>query len=109
MYEGYGPHGIAILIETATDNIKPDRCQHPGLFLPGGRRLGKTGSLDFIFTRKGIFRLPAEGLNLEELELELIDFGAEDIYEHEGEIIIETVFYRFWRRCRKLWKKKVYR
>ena len=95
VYEGYGPHGIAILIETATDNINRTVANIRVYLSRAGGSLGKTGSLDFIFTRKGIFRLPTEGLNLEELELELIDFGAEDIYEHEGEIIVETAFTDF--------------
>ncbi|MBK0403532.1 YebC/PmpR family DNA-binding transcriptional regulator [Adhaeribacter sp. BT258] len=95
VYEGYGPHGIAILVETATDNLNRTIANMRVYFSRAGGAVGKTGSLDFIFTRKGIFRLPAEGLNLEELELELIDFGAEDIYEHEGEIIIETAFADF--------------
>jgi YebC/PmpR family DNA-binding regulatory protein len=95
VYEGYGPHGIAILVETATDNINRTIANMRVYFSRSGGAVGKTGSLDFIFTRKGIFRLAAEGLNLEELELDLIDFGAEEIYEHEGEIIIETAFTDF--------------
>ena len=95
VYEGYGPYGIAILVETATDNLNRTVANMRVYFSRSGGALGKTGSLDFIFTRKGIFRLPAEGLNLEELELDLIDYGAEDIYEHEGEIIVETAFTDF--------------
>lgn len=95
VYEGYGPHGIAVLVECATDNINRTVANIRVYFSRSGGTLGKTGSLDFIFTRKGIFRLPAEGIDLEELELELIDYGADDIYEHEGEIIIETAFSDF--------------
>lgn len=95
VFEGYGPYGIAVLVETATDNNNRTVANVRMYFSRAEGALGKTGSLDFIFTRKGIFRLPAEGLNLEELELDLIDFGAEDIYEHEGEIIIETAFTDF--------------
>ena len=95
VFEGYGPYGIAILVETATDNNNRTVANVRMYFSRAEGALGKTGSLDFIFTRKGIFRLPAEGLNLEELELDLIDFGAEDIYEHESEIIIETAFTDF--------------
>lgn len=95
VFEGYGPYGIAILVETATDNNNRTVANVRMYFTRAEGALGKTGSLDFIFTRKGIFRLPAEGLNLEELELDLIDFGAEDIYEHDGEIIIETAFTDF--------------
>ncbi|QCR20958.1 YebC/PmpR family DNA-binding transcriptional regulator [Pontibacter sp. SGAir0037] len=95
VYEGYGPYGIAILVETATDNINRTVANMRVYFSRGGGALGKTGSLDFLFTRKGIFKIAPEGTDIEELELELIDFGAEDIYEHEGEIIIETAFTDF--------------
>ncbi|WP_242916716.1 YebC/PmpR family DNA-binding transcriptional regulator [Pontibacter liquoris] len=95
VYEGYGPYGIAILVETATDNINRTVANMRVYFSRGGGALGKTGSLDFIFTRKGVFKIASEGLDVEELELELIDFGAEDIYEHEGEIIVETAFTDF--------------
>ena len=95
VYEGYAPHGIAVVVECATDNLNRTVANVRMHFSKGGGSLGKTGSLDFMFERKGIFKIPAEGVDLEELELELIDFGAEDIYEHEGEIIIETAFTEF--------------
>jgi YebC/PmpR family DNA-binding regulatory protein len=95
VYEGYAPHGIAVVIECATDNLNRTVANVRMHFSKGGGSLGKTGSLDFMFDRKGIFKIPAAGMNLEELELELIDFGAEDIYEHEDEIIIETPFTEF--------------
>ncbi|PTX10687.1 YebC/PmpR family DNA-binding regulatory protein [Pontibacter mucosus] len=95
VYEGYAPHGIAVVIECATDNLNRTVANVRMHFSKGGGSLGKTGSLDFMFDRKGIFKVSAEGADLEELELELIDFGAEDIYEHEGEIIIETPFTEF--------------
>jgi len=95
VYEGYAPHGIAVVVECATDNLNRTVANVRMHFSKGGGSLGKTGSLDFMFERKGIFKIPAEGVNLEELELELIDYGAEDIYEHEGEIIIETAFTEF--------------
>ena len=95
VYEGYGPYGIAILVETATDNINRTVANMRVYFSRSGGAVGKTGSLDFIFTRKGIFKVAPEGADIEELELELIDYGAEDIYEHEGEIIIETAFTDF--------------
>lgn len=95
VYEGYAPHGIAVVVECATDNLNRTVANVRMHFSKGGGSLGKTGSLDFMFDRKGIFKISAEGVNLEELELELIDFGAEDIYEHEGEIIIETPFTEF--------------
>lgn len=105
VYEGYGPHGIAILVETATDNINRTIANMRVYFSRAGGAVGKTGSLDFIFTRKGIFKINPEGLNIEELELELIDFGAEDIYEHEGEIIVETAFADFGQMQKALEEK----
>lgn len=95
VYEGYGPHGVAIVVETATDNPTRTVAMVRMHFNRSGGSLGKTGSLDFIFQRKGIFELNAEGLNLEELELELIDFGAEEVYEHDGKIIVQTSFTDF--------------
>jgi YebC/PmpR family DNA-binding regulatory protein len=94
-YEGYGPHGIAIFVETATDNPNRTVANVRLHFNKGGGTLGKTGSLDFLFDRKGVFRLSSEGLNVEELELDLIDHGAEEIFEHENEIIIYTDFTDF--------------
>ncbi len=95
VYEGYAPHGIAVVVECATDNLNRTVANVRMHFSKGNGTLGKTGSLDFLFERKGIFKISAEGVDLEELELELIDFGAEEIYEHEGEIIIETPFTEF--------------
>ncbi|MBJ6118671.1 YebC/PmpR family DNA-binding transcriptional regulator [Pontibacter sp. BT310] len=105
VYEGYGPHGIAILVETATDNINRTIANMRVYFSRAGGAVGKTGSLDFIFTRKGIFKINPEGVDIEELELELIDFGADDIYEHEGEIIIETAFSDFGQMQKALEEK----
>lgn len=105
VYEGYGPHGIAILVETATDNINRTIANMRVYFSRAGGAVGKTGSLDFIFTRKGIFKINPEGVDIEELELELIDFGADDIYEHEGEIIVETAFADFGQMQKALEEK----
>ncbi|WP_162427133.1 YebC/PmpR family DNA-binding transcriptional regulator [Pontibacter pudoricolor] len=105
VYEGYGPHGIAILVETATDNINRTIANMRVYFSRAGGAVGKTGSLDFIFTRKGIFKINPEGVDIEELELELIDFGADDIYEHEGEIIVETAFSDFGQMQKALEEK----
>ncbi|MBC5775170.1 YebC/PmpR family DNA-binding transcriptional regulator [Pontibacter sp. KCTC 32443] len=105
VYEGYGPHGIAILVETATDNINRTIANMRVYFSRAGGAVGKTGSLDFIFTRRGIFKINPEGVDIEELELELIDFGADDIYEHEGEIIVETAFADFGQMQKALEEK----
>jgi YebC/PmpR family DNA-binding regulatory protein len=95
VYEGYGPHGVAIVVETATDNPTRTVANVRHLFNKYGGSLGTSGSLSFMFDRKGIFRLQAEGVNLEDLELELIDAGAEDIQEDEGEIIVTAAFADF--------------
>lgn len=95
VYEGYGPHGIAIVVETATDNPTRTVANVRHYFSKYGGSLGTSGSLNFLFERKGIFRLQAEGVDLESLELELIDHGAEDIQELEGEIMVSTAFADF--------------
>ncbi|WP_257666539.1 YebC/PmpR family DNA-binding transcriptional regulator [Parapedobacter tibetensis] len=81
VYEGYGPHGVPILIETATDNTNRTVANIRSYFSKSGGTLGKTGSLDFIFQRKSIFRFTVvDDMDLEELELELIDGGLEELY-----------------------------
>lgn len=107
VYEGYGPHGVAILIETATDNPTRTVAAVRMHLSRADGELGKTGSLNHIFERKGVFRLPAEGLNMEDLELELIDFGAEEIFEDEGEIIIHTAFTDFGSMQKALDERKI--
>lgn len=95
-YEGYGPYGVAIVAECATDNTTRSVSNVRLIFSRNSGNLGKSGSLDFIFERKGVFKLKPEGINKEELELELIDFGADEITEdEEGNIIIFTKFNDF--------------
>ncbi|MEH6304469.1 YebC/PmpR family DNA-binding transcriptional regulator [Olivibacter sp. CPCC 100613] len=101
VYEGYGPHGVPILIETATDNTNRTVANIRSYFTKAGGSLGKTGSLDFIFQRKSIFRFAAtDDLDLEELELELIDGGLEELYveaDEEGNdiAVVQTSFEDF--------------
>jgi YebC/PmpR family DNA-binding regulatory protein len=92
VYEGYLPHGVAVLIETATDNPTRTVANVRMYLTRGGGSLGKTGSLDFIFERKALFKLNAEGLDIEELELELIDHGLEEIHLDEGLIYLYSAF-----------------
>ncbi len=89
-FEGYGPGGIAIFVECLSDNNNRTVADVRAAFNKFGGNLGTNGSLSFLFDRKGIFTVPAKGVNLEELELELIDAGAEDI-EADGEAITITV------------------
>ncbi|HEX8546041.1 MAG TPA: YebC/PmpR family DNA-binding transcriptional regulator [Cytophagaceae bacterium] len=95
VYEGYGPYGVAILVECATDNPVRTVASIRKYFSWSGGALGKTGSLDFIFERKGVFKFKADGQNIEDLELDLIDSGADEIFEHEGEIFVYTKFADF--------------
>ena len=85
IYEGYGPHGIAILVETATDNPTRTVANVRHAFNKGGGNLGASGSVAFLFERMGVFKLAAEGVDRDELELEMIDHGLEDTDEAEGE------------------------
>ncbi|MFZ9694993.1 MAG: YebC/PmpR family DNA-binding transcriptional regulator [Chitinophagaceae bacterium] len=85
LYEGYGPHGVAILVETATDNHVRTVANVKSHFNKGGGSLGNSGSVAFQFKKMGVFKLKPEVLNPEELELELIDFGLEELGESTGE------------------------
>ena len=86
VYEGYGPHGIAIVIETATDNPTRTVGNIRSYFKKHGGSLGTTGSLEFLFDRKCVFHIAKkENVDLEELELELIDFGVDEVEESVGE------------------------
>jgi len=95
VYEGKGPFGIGILIECATDNPTRTVANVRMHFNRNGGELGKTGSLDYLFERKGVFTIKNENINMEELEFELIDFGAEEIENDENEIIVYTAFTDF--------------
>ena len=82
IYEGYGPFGIAYLVETATDNNTRTVANVRSYFNKCGGSLGTSGSVAFMFDHKCVFRIKeSEGLDLDELELELIDYGAEEVFE----------------------------
>ncbi len=85
LYEGYGPHGIAILVEAATDNATRTVANIRRHFHEWGGNLGSTGSVAFQFRRMGVFRLDASGIDADELELTMIDHGLEEMREAEGE------------------------
>lgn len=89
VYEGYGPYGIAIVVETATDNNTRTVANVRSYFNKAGGSLGTSGSLDFLFDHKSVFKVKEkEGVDLEELELELIDFGVDEIEAEEGEVVL---------------------
>jgi len=95
VYEGYGPHGIAVIVETATDNINRTVANLRHYFSKAGGSLGTSGSVSFMFDKKAVFRFPKADYDLEEMELSLIDSGLEDIDENEGEIFVYTEFENF--------------
>ncbi|WP_297072326.1 YebC/PmpR family DNA-binding transcriptional regulator [uncultured Duncaniella sp.] len=79
-YEGYGPHGIAIFVEAATDNNTRTVANVRSYFTKHGGSLGTQGSLTFLFDHKSVFKIkPKEGVSLEDLELELIDYGVDEL------------------------------
>ena len=92
-YEGYGPHGIAIFVEAATDNNTRTVANVRSYFNKHGGNLGTQGSLTFLFDHKSVFKIKAkEGVALEDLELELIDYGVDEIESDEDELMIYGAF-----------------
>ena len=100
LYEGYAPHGIAVLVETATDNVVRTVANVRMHFKDWGGNMGNSGSVAYLFQRMGVFRLAPEGLELEALELDLIDHGLQEMGEGAGEkgekqLIIRCAFNDF--------------
>ena len=100
LYEGYAPHGVPVVVETATDNVVRTVANVRMHFKNNGGNLGTTGSVAFQFQKMGVFRLSPEGLDLEALELELIDHGLEEMGEGTGEkgekqVIVRCAFGSF--------------
>lgn len=96
VYEGYAPFGIAVLVETATDNTTRTVANIRSYFNKFGGSLGTSGSLAFIFEHKSVFKIkPKEGISLDDLELELIDYGADEFDEDEEGITIYAAFESF--------------
>lgn len=82
VYEGYGPFGIAYIVETATDNTTRTVANVRSYFTKCGGTLGTSGSVSFMFDHKCVFRIKeTEGMDLEELELDMIDCGVEELFE----------------------------
>jgi YebC/PmpR family DNA-binding regulatory protein len=95
VYEAYGPHGVAFMIECATDNPTRTVANVRAILNKGGGALGSSGSVAFLFERKGVFRIATEAADMDELELELIDFGADEIERGDDEMIVYTTFENF--------------
>lgn len=93
VYEGYGPYGIAMVVETATDNPTRTVANVRSYFNKHGGSLGTSGSLEFLFDHKCVFRIAEkEGVSLEDLELELIDYGVDEVLVGEDDILIYGEF-----------------
>lgn len=95
VFEGYAPHGIAILVETATDNNTRTVANIRSYFNKCNGSLGTSGSVVFMFDHTCNFRIPAEGLDAEEIELDFIDYGAEEVFLDDDGILIYASFESF--------------
>ena len=107
VYEGYGSHGIAIMVETTTDNPTRTVANVRSHFNKCGGIMGTSGSVDFMFVRKGVFRVKNAGLNLEDLEFELIDAGLDDMKVEEDELVIYSTFTEFGAMSKALEEKGI--
>ena len=108
LYEGYAPHGVALLIETATDNPTRTVANVRMHFNKANGSLGTSGSVAFTFSHVGEFKIKNNSLDIEDLELELIDYGLEEIGEDsEGNIIIRTPFNEFGNMSKALEEKGI--
>ena len=108
VYEGYAPHGVAVLVETATDNSSRTVANARMHFTKGNGALGTSGSVAFTFNRMGEFKVKNAGLNVDDLELDLIDYGLEEIGEDsEGNIVIRVAFNDFGQMSKALEEKGI--
>ncbi len=107
LFEGYAPHGIAILVETATDNNKRTVANLRSYFNKSNGNLGTSGSVEFMFDRTCNFKIPAEGADVEEIELDFIDFGVEEVFEDEDGVLLYAPFDQFGAIQKELEKREV--
>ena len=108
LYEGYAPHGIALLVVTATDNTTRTVANVRSHFNKGHGALGNSGSVAFLFKHCGVFKLKAESVNMDDMELELIDFGLEEVGEDsEGNVIVRCGFTDFGNMQKALEEKGI--
>ncbi len=112
LYEGYAPHGIPVMVETATDNPTRTVANLRKHFNKGGGNLGNSGAVAFMFKHMGVFRLNPAGVNQDDLELELIDFGLEEMGEStsekgEPQLVIRCAFSDFGHLQRALEERSI--
>jgi YebC/PmpR family DNA-binding regulatory protein len=106
-YEGYASHGVPIIVECATDNPTRTVANVRLHFSKNGGSMGNSGSVAFMFERRGVFKFDPTRLNLDEFELDLIDAGAEDIEKNDEEIVVYTKFTEFGHMQKFLEEKKL--
>lgn len=106
-YEGYAPHGIAMVVECTTDNVQRTVSNVRSIFNKHNGSLGKNGSLSFLFDRKGVFSIPKGDIDAEEFELEVIDAGAEEFEVEDNIITITTSMEDFGNMMKKLEELKI--
>lgn len=112
LYEGYAPHGVAVMVEAATDNPTRTVANVRSAFNKGGGNMGASGSVGFQFKRMGVFRLKPEGIDQESLELDLIDHGLEEMGEStsdkgEPQLVIRCAFADFGQLQKALEDRKI--
>lgn len=108
LYEGYAPHGVALMVVTATDNTTRTVANVRSHFNKGGGALGNSGSVGFLFKHLGVFKLDPAGLNADDMELELIDYGLEELGEDsEGKLIVRCAFEDFGKMQKALEEKGI--
>jgi transcriptional/translational regulatory protein YebC/TACO1 len=110
LYEGYAPHGVAVLVETATDNITRTVANVRACFNKGNGNLGTSGSVSFQFKKMGVFKLKTDGVSADDLELELIDHGLEELGEGTGEaqtLIVLHVAFNDFEICKENWNQNI--
>ena len=113
LYEGYAPHGVALLVETATDNHVRTVANVKSHFNKGNGALGNSGSVSFQFKKMGVFNLNPEGLNMDDLELELIDHGLDELGESNDDnghpiIVLRCTFTDFGNLQKALEDKNIH-
>ena len=107
LFEGYAPHGVAVLVETATDNNTRTVANIRSYFNKYEGNLGTSGSVSFMFDHTCNFRINKEGLDSEEIELDFIDFGVEEVFIDENDILIYAPFEYFGEIQSELEKRKI--
>lgn len=107
VYEGYAPNGVALMIECATDNPTRTISNLRVIMSKGGGTIGSQGSVAFTFDRMGVFKVDKTKVNLDDIELDLIDFGAEEIDSDDEDIIIYTPYTEFGKMQKGLESKNI--